>query len=89
MDEREKRTRALHDVIPPGWDKAPLSIAHEIRKFLDAVKDAGTEIDSGTDGVTGDLWVTIQGVEYLVAVKKSNKQLVKEGKLPPPPSEGL
>lgn len=87
--DRERRTRALHDSIPSEWDRAPLSIAHEIRGFLDGVKDQGTEIDSGTDGVNGDLWVTIQGIEYLVSVKKSNKQLVKEGKLPPPLPGGL
>jgi hypothetical protein len=84
MSDREKATRWLHDVIPPEWDRKPLSIAHEIRTFLDSVKDQGTEIDSGTDGVCGDLWVTIQGIEYIISVKKSNAQLAKEGKLPPP-----
>lgn len=86
MTDRQERTKWLHDVLPPDWDQKPLSLAHEIRGFLDNVKDAGTEIDSGTDGVSGDLWVTVQGIEYFVTIKKSNNQLVKEGKLPPPPT---
>lgn len=84
MTDREKATQWLHDIIPADWDRKPLSLAHEIRMFLDNVKDQGTEIDSGTDGTCGDLWVTIQGIEYLITVKKSNNQLAKEGKLPPP-----
>jgi hypothetical protein len=89
MNDREKSTRWLHDIIPSEWDRKPLSIAHEIRTFLDSVKDQGTEIDSGTDGVCGDLWVTIQGIEYLVTVKKSQGQLAREGKLSSPSGPNL
>lgn len=58
-------------ILPEGWDKRPLSLASEIRSFLESVKDEGTSIDSGTDGVTGDLWVTVQGVSYTVCVFKT------------------
>lgn len=78
MTDREESARHLHDIIPPDWDRKPLSLAHEIRGFLDSVKDQGTEIDSGTDGISGDLWVTIQGIEYLITIKKSGAQLAKE-----------
>ena len=87
-DDKEKSIRWLHDVIPPDWDKRPISLVHEIMRFLENVKDEGTSIDSGTDGESGDLWVKIQGVEYWINIRKSNNQLVKEGKLPPPAHEG-
>lgn len=66
---KEEHIRAMQDVIPANWDKRPLGLAHEIRSFLESVKDEGTSIDSGTDGVTGDLWVTVQGVEYFINIE--------------------
>ena len=83
MSEQE-RIRKVMDMIPSDWDRKPISLVYEIRDFLEGVKDQGTSMDSGTDGTCGDLWVTIQGVEYLITVKKSNAQLVREGKLTPP-----
>ena len=80
-EERRKRVAQMMETLPEGWDRAPLSLAEEIAGFLANVKDEGTHIDSGTDGQSGDLWVTVQGVEYWVNVRKSNNQLVKEGKL--------
>lgn len=80
MAEKSRVTRMM-DAIPSEWDRAPISLALEIRGFLQNVKDEGSQIDSGTDGICGDLWVTVQGIEYLVTVKKSNAQLAKEGKL--------
>lgn len=74
-DEPIKR---MLQMIPREWDKAPVSIALEIRGFLEAVKDADTHIDTGTNGETGDLWITIQGVEYLISVRKSARQLKLE-----------
>ena len=77
----------------PGWDGKPLSLAHEIMGFLEQVKDGGTSIDSGTgntevslrDGncetMEANLWVKVQGVEYFLSIRKSNNQLVSEGKL--------
>lgn len=81
---KQERERIVLDSMPPGWDRRLISLAYEIRGFLDSVKDAGTFIDSGTDGNSGDLWVTIQGVEYFVTIRKSNRQLTREGKLLPP-----
>jgi hypothetical protein len=79
-----ERIRAMNDMIPSDWDRKPLGIAHEIRGFLASVKDQGTEIDSGMDATSGDLWVTIQGVEFFITIRRSNKQLKKDGKLLPP-----
>lgn len=83
MSEQE-RMRQVMDMAPADWDRKPISLAYEIRGFLETVKDEGTSIDSGTDGTSGDLWVTIQGIEYFITMRKSNAQLAKEGKLLPP-----
>jgi hypothetical protein len=54
---------------------ATASLAHEIKGFLEAVKDQGTRIDSGTHLTDGysELWVTVQGVEYNVRVAPTGK----------------
>lgn len=81
MDENSnERMRHLHEMIPDSWDKRQISLAHEIMTFLENIKDQGTHIDSGTDGVCGDLWVKIQGIEYFINIRKSNAQIAKEGK---------
>ena len=85
MDQqRQEQVKQMLDTIPPEWDKRPVLLAEEISSFLESIKDEGTGIDSGTDGNSGDLWLTVQGVEYWINIRKSNNQLVKEGKLPPP-----
>jgi hypothetical protein len=94
-DPATPRIQVMHDMMPADWDRKPLALAHEIRNFLSSVKDQGTEIDSGTDGMSGDLWVKIGGVEWYINIRKSNGQLLKEGHsreslgLPPlsPPSD--
>ena len=49
----DRRVKIVHDLIPPEWDKVPLSLAHELREFLKSIVDEGTNIDSGGgDGVT-------------------------------------
>lgn len=84
MSEAESgRMRMTMDLLPSGWDRRPLSLAYEIRGFLENIKDEGTSIDSGTDGSNGDLWVKIQGIEYFITLRKSNAQLAKEGCVPP------
>jgi hypothetical protein len=78
--EFNDRARVMMDTLPPDWDMAPILLAHEIRTFLQSIKDQDTQIDSGTDGASGDLWVTIQGVEWFISIRRSNNQLAKEGK---------
>jgi hypothetical protein len=80
MSDENNRTRQVMDLLPADWDKRPILLAYEIRDFLETVKDTDTNIDSGTDGVSGDLWVKVQGIEYYINIRKSNSQLVKEGK---------
>lgn len=84
MSNSNERHRHVAGVLPEHWDRRPFALASEIREFLATVKDAGTEIDSGGMDGTGDLWVTVQGVEYFVSVRRSNKQLVADGVLLPP-----
>jgi hypothetical protein len=69
----DDQTKLVLDMIPDGWDKNPYLLALEIRELLQSVKDEGTNIDSGTNGEVGDLWLTVQGVEYYITIKKSNK----------------
>lgn len=83
-DESDKRHAIVAGILPAGWDQKPFGLASEIRAFLSSVKDEGAEIDSGSGDGTADLWVTVQGVEYFISIHKSNKQLVREGKLPAP-----
>ena len=47
---------------------------------MTSVKDEGTAIDSGSGDGCADLWVTVQGVEYFISIRKSNNQLAREGK---------
>ena len=76
----DERARWLMDSLPDDWERALILLAHEMRAFLQSIKDEGTSIDSGTDGRSGDLWLTIQGVEWYINIRKSNNQLLKEGK---------
>jgi hypothetical protein len=80
-DNRNDRVQQMMETLPSNWDKRPVLLAEEIAAFLKSIKDEGTGIDSGTDGESGDLWVTVQGIEYWINIRKSNSQLVKEGKL--------
>ena len=80
MTDDPARARAMMDIIPSHWDRSPIVLAREIRSFLASVKDEGTGIDSGGCDGGGDLWVTVQGVEYFITIRKSNKQLISEGK---------
>jgi hypothetical protein len=76
--DSDKRHSIVAHILPPEWDQEPFSLAGEIRSHLMTVKDAGTEIDSGGGDGCADLWVTVQGVEYYVSVRKSNAHLDRE-----------
>lgn len=54
------------------------SLRDEISDLLQTVRDHGTVSDTGGGMGQADLWVTVQGVEYFVTVRKSNNQLAKE-----------
>jgi hypothetical protein len=76
----EVACRIMMDSMPEDWDKRPVLLALEIRNLISSMKDEGTAIDSGTDGASGDLWVTVQGVEYYINIRKLNNQIAKEEK---------
>ena len=44
------------------------SLRNEIRQFLETVKDQDTDIDAGSGASEGDLYVTVQGLEFRVTV---------------------
>jgi hypothetical protein len=72
-DDGDKRVRMVEDLVPAHWDRKPLGLAHELRNMLKSVADEGTAIDSGGGDGCADLWVTVQGVEYWIAIKPSAK----------------
>lgn len=77
-NDSDKRHRKVADMLPAEWDRRPISLAGEIRSFLQSVKDHGTEIDSGSGNGNADLWVTVQGVEYYINVRPSNAQTARD-----------
>lgn len=76
----DKRHTQVVEILPVEWDQRPMSLAGEVRKFLASIKDAGTSIDSGGGDGSADLWVTVDGVEYFISMRRSNRQLAREGK---------
>lgn len=87
IDDDDRASDERHTVaaqmMPAAWDRSAFGLAGEIRSFLMSVKDEGTAIDSGGGDGTGDIWVTVGGIEYFVSIRKSNKQLHREGKALP------
>lgn len=49
------------------------SLRDEIRELLSTVRDHGTSADTGGGMGSADLWVTVQGVEYYINVKRGSK----------------
>lgn len=76
----EKRHAQVVEMLPAEWDQRPMSLAGEVRRFLASIKDTGTSIDSGSGDGCADLWVTVDGVEYFISMRRSNRQLAREGK---------
>lgn len=70
-EQGDKQVRIVHELMPANWDKGPMSLAHEIRNLLKPVVDEGTGIDSGGGDGMADLWATVDGVEYYIAIKRS------------------
>ncbi len=70
-DAGDKRVRIVHDMIPPEWDRGPISLAHELRTMLKPIVDEGTNIDSGGGDGIADLHPIISGVEYHIRITKS------------------
>lgn len=65
------------------FDMRAYSFVCELKKLLEPLKDLGTSMDSGTDQLIADMLVSVGGVEYLILVRPSNGQLIKEGKATP------
>jgi hypothetical protein len=82
MNDSDKRHSTVANLLPKEWNQKPFAIATEIRDFLATIKDEGSSIDSGSGDGCADLWVTISGVEYYIAIKPSLKYS-KEGSVEP------
>ena len=78
-DDEAKRTAIANDIAfgMPGWDNRPRSFMLELRELLRSVKDEGSAIDSGGGDGTGDMWVTVGGVEYYIRVTVSKVHVSK------------
>lgn len=72
--DSDDRHHKISNIRPEGWDMGPQSISTEIREFLKSIKDEGTQIDSGFGDGHADLWVKVDGVEYLVQIMRSMNQ---------------
>ena len=81
-EKGDERVRVVEDLVAglSGWDRGPLSLIHELREMLKSIIDHGTEIDSGGGDGMADLWAKVQGIEYYMTVRRSNAQLMKDGK---------
>lgn len=73
MSESDKRKRIVADLRPTDWDVVPAIVAGEIGELLKTIVDQGTNIDSGYGNGCGDLWFTINGVEFFLTVSRSKK----------------
>jgi len=95
MSREREEERGVLDIAAQHWDTAPYTVALEVKRLLGPIVDAGTSIDSGTgllwpwgapapiEGhADADLHPIIDGVEYHLTVRKSNRQLIKEGVTP-------
>lgn len=76
----DKRHHQVVDMQPAEWDQRPRGLAGEIRNFLKSLKDAGTSVDSGGGDGSADLWVTSDGIEYFISIRRSNRQIARDGK---------
>ena len=74
----EKRHKKILHIAPREWDMRPMGLVGELKALLDAIKDAGTEIDTGTGNGNADLWVMVDGIEFYINVRRSNRQLKLE-----------
>ncbi len=73
MNESDKRHTEVARLLPSDWNTKPFTLATEIRAFLSGICDEGTSIDSGSGDGCADLWVTIGGTEFYIAIKPSQK----------------
>lgn len=74
----EKRHKQILETVPGDWDMRPMSLVGELKTLLDAIKDADTDIDTGTGNGSSDLWVMVDGIEFYITVRRSNRQLKLE-----------
>jgi hypothetical protein len=79
-DASDKRHSQVARLLPEDWDRRPFAVATEIRQLLNTIKDADTTIDSASGSDTAYLWVTIDGIEYYISIRRSNLQLARQEK---------
>jgi hypothetical protein len=78
-DKGKRRRETVARMLPKQWERRPYTLATELREVLQPLADQGRTIDTGAGDNRGDLWVTIDGVEYYITVQISKRQLQAEG----------
>lgn len=66
------------DIGRLDYPRDAAGLRDEISELLNSVRDHGTSSDTGGGMAQADLWVTVQGIEYFITVKKSNNQKHRE-----------
>ncbi len=77
-DEDDRKRDMMGGMIPTEWDMKPVGLAHEISRLLDGVKDEGTAVDTGTGDGSANLWITVDGIEFYLTIRRSNNQLKRD-----------
>lgn len=57
----------------------PQRLLFSLKRFLRALCDSGQEVIAGEGLDEGHFWVLSDGVEYFVSIRKSARQLLKDG----------
>lgn len=79
--ESDMRHHTVAHILPADWDSAPFTMAGEIRDLLKPKIDHGTCIDSGCGNGCADLWFTIGGIEFYLALSRSKRQIGIDSKV--------
>lgn len=77
FEPNKNRRARMADLVAANPHLAPggvMEIGFMVRDFLEkVVADAGTSVDTGCGFDAFDLWVKVDGEEYLLCIKKNGR----------------
>lgn len=92
MTENECERYVLDTVLSEQGDVAPYTLCLELKRMLAQIVDADTDIDTSAgvlwpfgapNPIVGhseaDLYATVGGIEFMISLRRSNPQLLKDG----------
>ena len=65
----------LAEMLPPGWDRRPLTIAGELEPLLQTMADEGTQLHAGCWSSGVETYVVIGGVSIRIVVELDPRKL--------------